>query len=61
MAIAITSLRYKGSHFLGHISKVELLGYAHSVNFVRTAEALQITVTGSIETEFPVCLSITLD
>jgi len=59
--VLIKALKAGGPLFEGHLANVELLGFDHRVSFRRSAEGLKLSVNGSIETKYPVCLKITLD
>lgn len=49
------------ARFMGHVEEVEVLGYDNPVTFTRDAEGLHIKVEGSIDTDYPVCLKVTID
>ena len=59
--IRITSLKNRSKYFLGHVERVEVLGFDKRVSFARTDDALEVTVDGNVSTAYPVCLKILTD
>jgi len=59
--ITVKSLKNNGKHFLGHIDAIDLLGFENRLSFTRDDDGLHVNVEGKIDTEYPVCLKITID
>lgn len=59
--VVIQSLKKDSKLFEGHIDRIELLGFNHSLTFNRTEEGLIVKVDGKIESLYPVCFKIKID
>lgn len=57
--VSVKSLGSK--RFSGIIKAVSILGYENPVAFEHLEDALELHVEGSIETEYPVCLKVTIE
>ncbi len=59
--VTIKSLKNNSKHFLGHIKNVEILGYNGPIRIARRDTGLDVIASESIDTEYPVCLKITIE
>ena len=59
--VTIESLKKSSDFFHGHVENISLLGFDNEVSYSRDDEGLQIEVTGTVDTEYPVCLKIKID
>lgn len=57
--VSITSLG--SDRFAGIIRQIEFLEFDNKLSFVQDKDALKIEAEGTIQSEFPVCLKITID
>ena len=60
-SVTIASLKANGTHFLGHVQSVEVLGFDAEASFTRDEEGLHVQVHGTVETDCPVCLKVMID
>ena len=59
--VSIQALRKNSPIFNGAITAIEVLGYDQTVAWLQTTEALQIETNLTLQSEYPVCLKLTID
>ena len=59
--VTITSLKDSVRLFLGHVERVELLGFYNVVSASREADGLRLTVAGKIDSDYPVVFKLKVE